>query len=108
MTTEDGNGYNITISENPNVSAHCTDAADIIPTAIAAKERDEQNGNERIDVCPICDKKYKGYPAISRTDNETETCPDCGTRQAFAATGFSREMQDKVIEEIHRVTLAQN
>lgn len=81
LATEDGNGYNITIPENPNVSAHCTDAGDIIPTAIAAKEQAEQNRNDRTAVCPLCGQEYKGYPAISRTDNETEICPDCGTRQ---------------------------
>ena len=25
IATEDGNGYNITIPENPNISAHCAD-----------------------------------------------------------------------------------
>ena len=47
IATEDENGYNITIPENPNVSAHCVDAADIIPTATAAKEKDEQNRREK-------------------------------------------------------------
>ena len=32
IATEDGNGYSITIPENPNVSARCADAADIVPT----------------------------------------------------------------------------
>ena len=27
-------------------------------------------------VCPLCGKEYTGYPAISRTDNKTEICPD--------------------------------
>lgn len=43
IATLDENGYTVTIPENPNVSARCVDAADIIPTATAAKEQDEQN-----------------------------------------------------------------
>jgi len=39
IATEDEHGYNITIPENPNVSAHCTEPADIMPTAAAASAR---------------------------------------------------------------------
>ncbi len=38
IATKNGNGYNITIPESPNVSAHCADAADIMPTAVVAYE----------------------------------------------------------------------
>ena len=34
-------------------------------------------------VCPICGNTYNGYPAISRKDNKTEICPDCGVVQAL-------------------------
>lgn len=108
IATEDGNGYNITIPENPNVTAHCTNAADIMTTAAAAREKDEQNRHEKAAVCPVCGKEYKGYPAISRTDNKTEICPDCGTRQALAAVGMEQSEQDKIIAEIHKATSAQN
>lgn len=33
--------------------------------------------------CPICGNKYVGYPAISRRDNKTEICPDCGIKEAL-------------------------
>lgn len=46
IATPDENGYTVTIPENPNVSARCADAADIVPTATAAKEQDEQNRHE--------------------------------------------------------------
>lgn len=36
-------------------------------------------------LCPICKKEYEGYPAISRKDNETEICPDCGQKEALDA-----------------------
>ena len=36
----------------------------------------------RMAVCPLCGRAYHGAPALSREDNETLICPDCGTRQA--------------------------
>jgi predicted RNA-binding Zn-ribbon protein involved in translation (DUF1610 family) len=33
--------------------------------------------------CLKCGKKYTGYPAISRRDNKTEICPNCGTVEAL-------------------------
>lgn len=34
-------------------------------------------------VCPKCHKKIYGYPAISRIDNCTEICSDCGVHEAI-------------------------
>lgn len=34
-------------------------------------------------MCPICNREYEGVPALSRTDNETLICPECGTAQAL-------------------------
>lgn len=34
-------------------------------------------------ICPRCHKKYTEYPALSRKDNKTEICPDCGTEEAL-------------------------
>ena len=49
--------------------------------------------------CPICGQEYTGAPALSRTDNQTLICPDCGTRQALAAIGVTDT--DAVIARIH-------
>lgn len=35
--------------------------------------------------CPICSKIYTDYPALSREDNKTEICPECGQQQALNA-----------------------
>lgn len=35
-------------------------------------------------VCPRCQNPYTGYPAISRMDNMTEICSECGTEEAVA------------------------
>jgi len=34
-------------------------------------------------VCPVCGKTYIDYPAISRKDNKTEICPQCGIAEAL-------------------------
>ena len=34
-------------------------------------------------VCPKCRKPYTGRPALSRVDNKTDICPDCGMREAI-------------------------
>lgn len=39
---------------------------------------------EEVKVCPICNKKYLGFPAISRKDNVTKICPKCGADEAIA------------------------
>ena len=53
-------------------------------------------------TCPICGKKYTGYPAVSRTDNKTEICPDCGYRQALTAAGIKPEVQEAILAQIHQ------
>ena len=52
--------------------------------------------------CPHCGKLYAGTPAISRTDNETPICPDCGTREALATLGVDIEEQEQILATIHR------
>ena len=42
-------------------------------------------------ICPICGKQYFGYPALSRTDNKTLICPDCGVAEAIAIFMNSKE-----------------
>lgn len=59
--------------------------------------------NERtIRVCPLCGLSYTEPPALSRTDNETPICPDCGTRQALDSIGVSAEEQEKILSIIHQ------
>ena len=36
-------------------------------------------------VCPLCGKQYTAPPALSRRDNATDICPECGTMEALAA-----------------------
>ena len=52
-------------------------------------------------ICPICGRPYSGVPALSRTDNKTKICPDCGTRQALESIGVDKEEQEKILSIIH-------
>ena len=56
----------------------------------------------RLAVCPRCGKAYHEPPALSRLDNETLICPDCGTRQALQSIGVDTAEQEQIIETIHR------
>lgn len=52
-------------------------------------------------ICPICGKPYGEHPALSRTDNKTLICPDCGTRQALESIGVDKDEQEKILSIIH-------
>ena len=47
--------------------------------------------------CPECGKEYSSRPAVSRVDNETLICPQCGIRQALSAVGVDPAEIEKVI-----------
>lgn len=63
-----------------------------------------KNNVVRTAVCPLCGRLYHGHPALSRTDNETLICSDCGTRQALQSIGIDPDEQERIIETIHRHT----
>ena len=49
------------------------------------KEKAKYRGNGLADPweCPDCKDTVTDFPALSRKDNETEICSDCGTREAL-------------------------
>lgn len=47
--------------------------------------------------CPICNKSLGKYPAISREDNKTKICSNCGTLEALAA--FKESLKDDKTNE---------
>ena len=53
-------------------------------------------------ICPLCGQTYTDPSALSRTDNETLICPDCGTRQALESIGVSAEEQEKILSITHQ------
>lgn len=62
----------------------------------------KENNRIRSAVCPKCGETYHEPPALSRVDNETLICPDCGTKEALASLGVDAEEQEKILETIHR------
>ena len=55
-------------------------------------------------ICPICQRQYDEYPALSRKDNRTEICPDCGMVEAFESFGLTEKEAQKKVKEIMAVT----
>lgn len=53
-------------------------------------------------TCPKCGQRYIGVPALSRIDNSTYICPDCGTREALEYLNLSKEEQNRIIQTIHK------
>ena len=41
------------------------------------------NSEQIYQACPICSKEFNCYPAISRKDNKTKICPECGIKEAL-------------------------
>lgn len=58
---------------------------------IELKIKITENSDKNI-KCPICDGPLGKYPAISREDNKTKICSNCGTLEALAA--FKESLKD--------------
>ena len=52
--------------------------------------------------CPECGKEYSGRPALSRKDNQTLICPDCGIRESLTAVGVDPAEIEKVISVVRQ------
>ena len=55
----------------------------------------------RIRKCPFCGRTFTDAPALSRRDNQTAICPQCGTREAFEAAGISPAGGEAILKEIY-------
>lgn len=63
--------------------------------------------NERLKpkICPKCGREYCEPSALSRVDNKTPICPDCGTREALESIGIAADEQEKILDTIHQHTV---
>lgn len=52
-------------------------------------------------TCPRCGGVYSGHGAVSRADNLTVICPDCGTREVLRSIGVDEKEQEKILDIIH-------
>ena len=57
------------------------------------KEMNEETKKEEVKTCSKCGKTYTGYGAISREDNKTEICSECGTKEALEV--FTKHLEEK-------------
>ena len=44
-------------------------------------EKMQDSDNKSKKICPSCKKVYTEYPAISRKDNKTLICSECGMKE---------------------------
>lgn len=51
--------------------------------------------------CPKCGKLFSERGAVSRVDNVTIICSDCGTREALESIGVDEKEQEKILDTIH-------
>ena len=56
----------------------------------------------QIKICPRCGQVYHEPPALSRIDNQTLICPDCGTREALESIDVGQEEEEVILAIIHR------
>lgn len=56
----------------------------------------------QIRICPICGTAFGARPAVSRLDNETLICPDCGIREALASIGVDKVEQERILHIVHK------
>ena len=57
---------------------------------------------ENMKLCPKCGKEYSEYSALSRDDNKTKICPDCGILEALAAACLPAEKQQEILQQIRQ------
>lgn len=50
---------------------------------VESDEEEVPYDNTTEKTCPRCGKKYTQFPALSRRDNKTYICPDCGVAEAM-------------------------
>ena len=53
-------------------------------------------------ICPVCGGPLTAHPALSRRDNKTEVCPDCGIREALSDFGMDEAKQEEIIVLINK------
>ena len=75
--------------------------------AISVLDEDKEENNEDVPYdnttpkkCPICGKTYTDFPALSRRDNKTYICPDCGIDEAMEDYFKAMSKQESLTESI--------
>lgn len=64
------------------------DLSDVLSNALNTLAEEDGYFEE---TCPECGGPLGEHPALSRTDNKTDICSDCGTRQALESYFNAKE-----------------
>jgi len=54
--------------------------------------------------CPKCGKDYDRLLALSRADNKTMICDECGVIEALKDAGFPQMIVKETVDEIRRLS----
>ena len=55
-------------------------------------------------ICPECQKEYDQLLALSRKDNKTMICDECGIMEALNDAGFSERIVKETVDQIRRLS----
>ena len=59
-------------------------------------------------ICPVGGREYHEAPALSRVNNTTLICPDCGVRESLNSIGVAKAEQEEILGIIHRAGRSNN
>lgn len=51
-------------------------------------------------VCPKCGRTYTREPSLSRKDNETLICPECGLEEGLRSVQSTLGLSDEDIQDV--------
>ena len=54
--------------------------------------------------CPLCGQEYDRLLALSRRDNKTMICDDCGIIEALDDAGFADNIVKETVDQIRRLS----
>ena len=56
-------------------------------------------------ICPKCGKKFERLLALSREDNKTMICNECGTKEALDAAGIieGSSIREAILVEMYGI-----
>lgn len=57
----------------------------------------QETSTRELRRCPLCGCLYSEVPALSRVDNATEICPECGIREALASIGVAPDEAERIL-----------
>lgn len=57
-------------------------------------------------ICPKCNKPYSTPPALSRVDNETYICSDCGLMEALVDAGINDDDKTMIIDKVRSMRVS--